>query len=105
MIGAEDSLPTPGRVNSGPSPSNSSGNRATSTKRILLLEDELLVAEMLAYVLVEEGYIVDRATTQAEAERRLALAQYDLVIADWRLPDGDGTVIADMAAHLGSKTF
>ena len=27
------------------------------------------------------------------------------MIADWRLPDGDGTVIAEAAADLGAKTF
>jgi len=27
------------------------------------------------------------------------------VIADWRLPDGDGSVIADGAADLGAQTF
>jgi DNA-binding response OmpR family regulator len=30
---------------------------------------------------------------------------YDLVIVDWRLPDGDGRVIADWAAELGAKTI
>ena len=36
------------------------------------------------------------------ASRRRAIRS---VIADWRLPDGDGSVIADGAADLGAKTF
>jgi DNA-binding response OmpR family regulator len=41
----------------------------------------------------------------AEAWRRLDAHSYALVIADWRLPDGDGMVIAEAAADLGANTF
>jgi hypothetical protein len=30
---------------------------------------------------------------------------YGLAIVDWKLPDGDGSVIAAAAAQLGAKTF
>jgi CheY-like chemotaxis protein len=56
-----------------------------SASRILLLEDDEDVAELLVLVL--------------RAERG-----YELVVADWRLPDGDGIEIADRAADLGAKT-
>jgi hypothetical protein len=71
---------------------------------ILLLEDDEDVAELLVLVLRAAGYIVDLAITVAQAERRLAERGYGLVIADWRLPDGDGTIVADRAADLGAKT-
>ncbi len=73
-------------------------------KRILLVEDERSIHELLTHALRAEGYLVDVATTLAEAWRELDTHPYDLVIADWRLPDGDGTVIADAAAELGAKT-
>ena len=47
---------------------------------------------------------VDLAATVAEAERWLTTRDYGLVIADWRLPDGDGISIADRAADMGMKT-
>ena len=74
-------------------------------KRILLVEDDADVAELLAVALEGEGYEVDLAKTAAESWARLAAQGYALVIADWRLPDGDGSVIADGAADLGAKTF
>jgi DNA-binding NtrC family response regulator len=66
-------------------------------ERILLLEDDEGVAELLMAVLHDAGYIVDPARTVAQAERELAARDYALVIADWRLPDGDGI-------SIGTKT-
>lgn len=74
-------------------------------KRVLLVEDEPAVHELLAHVLFDEGYVVDVAATAAKAWQCLDARPYALVIADWRLPDGDGTVIAEAAADLGAKTF
>jgi PleD family two-component response regulator len=61
------------------------------TARILLIEDEATSREILQYVLSEAGYTVDAATTAAAAHKQLDLISYGLVIADWQLPDGDGT--------------
>jgi DNA-binding response OmpR family regulator len=74
-------------------------------KRILLLEDEAEIGELFHLGLTSSGYVVDIATTIALARQRLAETPYDLVIADLRLPDGDGLQIADQAADLGSKSF
>jgi len=41
----------------------------------------------------------------AQAERQLAERGYGLVVADWRLPDGDGIYIADRALALRSQTL
>jgi DNA-binding response OmpR family regulator len=75
------------------------------TKRILLVEDDPDIHELLAHVLYDAGYLVDVAPTAAKAWQCLDAESYTLVIADWRLPDGDGTVIAEAAADLGAKTF
>ncbi len=72
-------------------------------QRILLVEDDD-VGVLLTHVLSGEGYLVDLATTTAEAWAHLDAHHYALVIADWKLPDGNGMVIADAAAHLGAKT-
>jgi DNA-binding response OmpR family regulator len=78
---------------------------AMPAKRILLVEDDPDIHQLLAHVLIDEGYAVDVATTAAKAWQCLDAQSYALVIADWRLPDGDGTVIAEAAADLGAKTF
>ena len=74
-------------------------------KRILLVEDEPLIRDLLTHNLHAEGYAIDSVATAAEARARLAGHTYALVIADWRLPDGDGMLIADEAADQGAKTF
>src|SRR3954468_24892961 len=50
-------------------------------------------------------YFVRVAEIVAAAWQYLDAQTYALVIADWRLPDGDGTVIAEAAAHLGANTL
>jgi DNA-binding response OmpR family regulator len=74
-------------------------------ERILLVEDEADLRRLLTAVLTSAGYTLDIAGTAAQAQTRLAATRYDLVIADWRLPDGDGLEIADHAADLGAKTL
>jgi DNA-binding response OmpR family regulator len=71
--------------------------------RILLVEDEPALQELWADVLRERGYVVDLAGTLSDAKDCFAAQVYDLVITDWRLPDGDGRVVADWAAALGGK--
>jgi len=73
--------------------------------RILLVEDERNLSELLVHILLSAGFAVDLAATVAEAEQRLAQpTDYGLVITDWRLPDGDGIALADRAAGLGMNT-
>src|SRR5260370_12983202 len=74
-------------------------------KRILLVDDEPEIGDMLALFLRGEGYAVDVARTLAQGRKRLNGLAYSLVITDLRLPDGDGVEIANRAADLGVKTF
>ena len=75
-----------------------------AAKRILLVEDEEDIAEILADFLRSEGYVVDTAGTLAQARQRLKSLSYTLVNTDLRLPDGNGLEIADRAAELGART-
>lgn len=58
--------------------------------QILLMEDHLSLARALQMVLCEEGYGVDIATTGHSALSTLSHKDYDLLVADLRLPDMDG---------------
>ena len=73
-------------------------------KRILLVEDEGDIRALLAEALQDESYAVDFAASVREAKSCLTSQTYDLVIADWKLPDGDGRLSADWATELGAKT-
>jgi two-component system response regulator PilR (NtrC family) len=73
-------------------------------KRILVVEDEEEIAEILALVLRSAGYTVDIAGTVAEARQQLDALAYTLVNTDLRLPDGNGLEVADRAAERGART-
>ena len=58
--------------------------------RLLVVEDEADLAAALRTGLDRAGYAVDIAPTLADAERKLLVEPYDLVVLDLMLPDGDG---------------
>lgn len=58
--------------------------------RILLVEDNEGIIMGLEYLLVQEGYQADTARTMAQAEEFLKQKEWDLVLLDIGLPDGDG---------------
>ena len=58
--------------------------------RLLVVEDEEDLAEGLRVGLTRTGYAVDVAGDAAEAYDRLTVNEYDLMLLDINLPDGDG---------------
>jgi len=58
--------------------------------RILLVEDNLALAEGLQAILRGSGYVVDFVADGASAEAAAAAQAYDLVILDLNLPEMDG---------------
>ena len=61
--------------------------------KILLLEDDLMIAGGLIYALEQEGYDVIHAKTVEESKVVLKSATFDLAILDMQLPDGTGTEV------------
>jgi DNA-binding response OmpR family regulator len=66
--------------------------------RILLVEDDHDLAEIVALGLRSESYAVDVAGTYATAEELLATTSYDVACVDLGLPDGDGL---DLVRRVG----
>ncbi len=62
--------------------------------RILVVEDEVELADAIATGLRREGYAVDVAYDGYGAIDRLSVSAYDLVTLDLNLPDGDGLELA-----------
>ncbi len=58
--------------------------------RILVVDDEPMMADSLKQNLVEEGYLVDSAATGAEAIELFDQGGHHLAICDLQLPDMDG---------------
>jgi two-component system OmpR family response regulator len=58
--------------------------------RILVVEDDALLAEGLVKVLTRSGHTVEHATTGKHADQLLGDEQFALVVLDIGLPDFDG---------------
>ena len=58
--------------------------------RILLVEDDVMLAETVSRALTQSAHAVDCARTGDEADRALATESYDLVLLDVGLPQIDG---------------
>jgi two-component system phosphate regulon response regulator PhoB len=58
--------------------------------RILIVEDEAPLSELLRYNLTAEGYEVETAARGDEADTRLKESSPDLVVLDWMLPGLSG---------------
>jgi DNA-binding response OmpR family regulator len=57
---------------------------------ILLVEDDPMLRQLVRRNLAAEGFAVDTAATLEEADGALDAAQFDAVLLDLSLPDGDG---------------
>ena len=60
------------------------------THKVLIVEDEAPVRQMIAFNLNRAGFTVDEAEDSASARSRIADNRPDLVLVDWMLPDSSG---------------
>ena len=72
--------------------------------RILVVEDDHLLNHTLCYNLNVAGYTVDSALTKQEAEDFLPKQEYDLIVLDVHLPDGNGFDFCREAKERRSDT-
>src|SRR3984957_19596601 len=75
---------------------------AAPRSKILVVEDEPTVAQLIVDVLREEGHQVEAALESQEGLTRLSRARYDLVICDLRMPRLDGPAFYDALVRSGS---
>jgi CheY-like chemotaxis protein len=68
-------------------------------RRILVAEDEPVVCQLLARLLEEDGATVTLAHDGQEAWERLATADFDLIVADLRMPKIDGRRLYERVAE------
>ena len=72
--------------------------------RILVVEDEPTVAQLVTDVLHEEGHQVEAVLDSQEGLMRIARGSYDLIICDLRMPRLDGPAFYDALVRVGSPT-
>jgi two-component system, NtrC family, response regulator PilR len=75
----------------------------STTKRVLVVDDEADIRELVVLTLMRMGIEADSAESCAHAFDRLRERAYDLCLTDMRLPDGDGLqVLSYIAEHFGN---
>ncbi len=66
-----------------------------------MIEDDAALAAVLFHALVDEGYSVEVAGRAVDGRHLLQSSDYDLVVLDLGLPDGDGLALCREARTLG----
>ncbi len=72
--------------------------------KLLLVEDEKVTSDYLRTGLSEEGYTVDVARSGQEAEDKVTVQRYDLILLDVMLPGQDGFALCRRWRASGLKT-
>ena len=71
--------------------------------KILIVEDDASLREIINRALVAEGYVVEMASTFFEADSKLAGYSYDCILLDVMLPDGSGLDLLEHLRALGKR--
>jgi len=61
-----------------------------STMKILIIEDDLALSENLKKLILKEGFAVDTADSKEEGQNQTEINDYDCLVLDIGLPDGNG---------------
>lgn len=69
--------------------------------KILIVEDEPQMLENMAKTLEAEAYIVESAASFKEASQRIGVYEYDCILLDIGLPDGNGLELLKTIKNKG----
>ena len=70
--------------------------------KLLIIEDEISLQELMSTTLRKEGYIVETSFDFATAIEKLGTYNYDCVLLDINLPDGNGLEILSRIKSSGN---
>lgn len=72
--------------------------------KLLLVEDDEMLRASLCEVLKKQYFIVEVAKDYFEAEEKISLYEYSLIVLDLTLPGGDGLTLLDKIKKLNFST-
>jgi len=70
---------------------------------VLIIEDEKSLGLEIAEYLAKEGFIIDMARRKKSAEEKLFINNYDFILLDLGLPDGDGLELLKQLKELPGR--
>lgn len=97
MLGVAELLAEPGREQAEPLPRPDMFEQL----KVLVVDDDTLVRTSTAGILQSWGCEVEMAEGYLRAEEKCSQRSFDLVLCDYRLPDGDGLQLADRFGAQG----
>ena len=71
--------------------------------KILIVEDEPSLREIMYRALVQEQYVVETASSFFEADAKIAGYNYDCILLDIMLPDGNGLRLLEHLKKLNKR--
>ena len=69
--------------------------------KLLIVEDDASLSEIMSRALRGEGYVVETASNYMDAEDKIAGYSYDCIMLDIMLPDGNGLRLLQHIKSLG----
>lgn len=72
-------------------------------QRILVIDDEAEVRQLVHDVLVRASYTVDTSDDPSEIVASLLVGRYDLITIDLKMPEMDGQDVAELAKAVDQK--
>jgi len=71
--------------------------------KILVVDDDEVIRESLAFCLQQEGYQVTEATDGLDALEKIKLSHYHIIILDLKMPDMDGTKVLQKIKEIDDE--
>lgn len=72
--------------------------------KLLIIEDDASLREIMQRALQGEGYIVESAATYFDACDKIAGYSYDCIMLDIMLPDGNGLKLLEQIKKIGNES-
>jgi DNA-binding response OmpR family regulator len=69
--------------------------------KILIVEDEVQMLENMTKNLLAEGFLVETASNFVQAQERIGVYEYDCILLDINLPDGNGLELLKIIKNKG----
>ena len=71
--------------------------------KVLLIEDDQNLQDVISRSLRAELYVVETASTYADARMKVFVYEYDCILLDIMLPDGNGLTLLQEMAKRGLR--
>ena len=71
--------------------------------KLLIIEDDASLREIMQRALIKEGYVVETAPTYFDACDKIAGYNYDCIMLDIMLPDGNGLKLLEQIKGMGKN--